>query len=87
MRQYVKEVSSLIGATLRDARRDCTGAVVGVDQCREHPVVDVIWEGDTRPERVVMTRDQLEALIQAVKHRENDQQQAKQGKVERRHRA
>ena len=49
--------------------------------------MDVIWEGDTRPERVVMNRDQLEALIQAVKHRENDQQQARRGKVERRHRA
>lgn len=70
MRHYVPRpcvynVHQLLGSTIRDARRDRNGRVVGIDQTRDHPVIDIVWEGQTRAERVTITRDQLQALVEA----------------------
>ncbi|WP_115854792.1 hypothetical protein [Kushneria indalinina] len=55
----------LLGSTLKDARRERQGRIVGIDQTREHPVIDVIWQGQPRAERIIITCDQLRDLVRA----------------------
>lgn len=64
-KQCVSGVHQLLGSTLRDARRERQGRIVGIDQTREHPVIDVIWQGQPRAERIIITCDQLRDLVRA----------------------
>ncbi|WP_299256613.1 hypothetical protein [uncultured Kushneria sp.] len=64
-KQCVSGVHQLLGSTLRDARRERQGRIVGIDQTREHPVIDVIWQGQPRAERIIITCDQLRDLVKA----------------------
>ncbi|WP_158701062.1 hypothetical protein [Phytohalomonas tamaricis] len=75
-RPCVHNVHQLLGSTIRDARRDRSGRVVGIDQTREHPVIDVVWEGQARAERVTITRDQLQTLVEACHARSDKAQDA-----------
>ncbi|WP_456268037.1 hypothetical protein M1D97_12395 [Kushneria sp. AK178] len=63
----------LLGSTLKDARRERQGRIVGIDQTREHPVIDVIWQGQPRAERIIITCDQLRDLVRASHEREASQ--------------
>ncbi|WP_108843105.1 hypothetical protein ACUN8C_03850 [Kushneria sp. Sum13] len=65
----------LLGSTLRDARRERQGRIVGIDQTREHPVIDVIWQGQPRAERIIITCDQLRDLVRASLARDAAQTQ------------
>ncbi|RKD85580.1 hypothetical protein C8D96_1471 [Kushneria marisflavi] len=69
-KQCVSGVHQLLGSTLRDARRERQGRIVGIDQTREHPVIDVIWQGQPRAERIIITCDQLRDLVRASLARE-----------------
>ncbi|WP_438766342.1 hypothetical protein [Kushneria sp. TE3] len=64
-KQCVSGVHQLLGSTLKDARRERQGRIVGIDQTREHPVIDVIWQGQPRAERIIITCDQLRDLVRA----------------------
>ncbi len=64
-KQCVSGVHQLLGSTLKDARRERQGRVVGIDQTREPPVIDVIWQGQPRAERIIITCDQLRDLVRA----------------------
>ncbi|MHB0775757.1 hypothetical protein [Halomonas sp. WWR20] len=65
MRDYVPQAHLLIGSTLRDARHDRQGRIVGVDQSRHAPAIFVVWSGQPQAERVALEMDQLRALVRA----------------------
>ncbi|QEL11859.1 hypothetical protein [Kushneria phosphatilytica] len=69
-KECVQGVHLLIGSTLRDGRRDRTGRIVGIDQTRDHPVVDIVWQGQRRAERIIVTCDQLRDLVEACRRQE-----------------
>ncbi|RKR04320.1 hypothetical protein C7446_1525 [Kushneria sinocarnis] len=69
-KECVQGVHHLIGSTLRDGRRDRTGRIVGIDQTRDHPVVDIVWAGQRRADRIIVTCDQLRELVAACRRQE-----------------
>lgn len=69
-KQFVCGVHQLLGSTLRDGRRERQGRIVGIDQTRDHPVIDVVWAGQAKAERIIITCDQLHELVEACLARE-----------------
>ncbi|WP_459872935.1 hypothetical protein [Halomonas shantousis] len=65
MRDYVPQAHLLVGSTLRDARHDRQGRIVGVDQSRHAPAIFVVWSGQAKGERVALEVDELHGLVQA----------------------
>ncbi|WP_155834191.1 hypothetical protein [Halotalea alkalilenta] len=66
---FVSDIHYLLGSTLRDSRQDRIGRVVGLDQHRERPIIDVLWSGERRVERVEISAEQLEALMRVARER------------------
>lgn len=69
-KQFVCGVHQLLGSTLRDGRRERHGKIVGIDQTRDHPVIDIVWAGQAKAERIIITCDQLQELVEACLARE-----------------
>lgn len=59
------DIHHLLGVTLRDARQERCGRIVGLDYNHEQPIIDVLWEGQKKVERVSISLDQLSALMKA----------------------
>ncbi|MFC0266669.1 hypothetical protein [Kushneria aurantia] len=70
-RKFVSGVHQLLGSTLRDSRRERQGRIVGIDQTREHPVIDIVWQGQAKAERTIITFDQLDDLVRACAQRDS----------------
>lgn len=59
------DIHHLLGVTLRDAREERYGRIVGLDYNHEQPIIDVLWEGQKKVERVTISLDQLAGLMKA----------------------
>lgn len=59
------DIHHLLGVTLRDARQDRCGRIVGLDYNHAEPILDVLWEGQKKVERVAVSMEQLAGLMSA----------------------
>ena len=59
------DIHHLLGVTLRDARQDRCGRIVGLDYNHAEPIMDVLWEGQKKVERVAVSMEQLAGLMNA----------------------
>lgn len=59
------DIHHLLGITLRDASQDRCGRIVGLDYNHEQPIIDVLWEGQKKVERVSVSLEQLAGLMNA----------------------
>lgn len=59
------DIHHLLGVTLRDARQERCGRIVGLDYNHEQPIMDVLWDGQKKVERVTISLDQLAGLMKA----------------------
>ena len=60
------DVHHLLGVTLRDARQGRQGRIVGLDYSHEQPLVDILWEGQKKIERVEVSLETLAGLMNAL---------------------
>lgn len=59
------DIHHLLGVTLRDARQDRYGRIVGLDYNHEQPIIDVSWSGEKKVERISVSLEQLAGLMKA----------------------
>lgn len=59
------DIHHLLGVTLRDARQERCGRIVGLDYNHVEPIIDVLWEGQKKVERVAVSAEQLTGLMNA----------------------
>lgn len=59
------DIHHLLGVTLRDGREQRCGRIVGLDYNHDQPIIDVLWEGQKKVERVSISLEQLAGLMKA----------------------
>lgn len=75
---YISDIHCLLGSTLRDSTSQRTGTVVGINQHSERAFIEVRWDDEQRIERVDVSLEQLNQLIQHCRAR-SDEQKASSG--------
>jgi|GEM_PF-6814550 len=69
---YISDIHCLLGSTLRDSTSQRTGTVVGINQHSERAFIEVRWTDEHRIERVDVTLEQLNQLIQHCRARADE---------------
>ncbi|MGJ8526345.1 hypothetical protein LMG33818_002094 [Halomonadaceae bacterium LMG 33818] len=69
---YISDIHCLLGSTLRDSTSQRTGTVVGINQHSERAFIEVRWDDEQRIERVDVTLEQLNQLIQHCRARADE---------------
>lgn len=59
------DIHHLLGVTLRDSQQDRYGRIVGLDYNHEQPIIDILWEGQKKVDRVEVSLDMLAGLMKA----------------------
>lgn len=59
------DVHHLLGVTLRDSQQNRCGRIVGLDYTHEQPIIDLLWEGQKKVDRIEVTQDMLASLMKA----------------------
>ncbi|MGJ8516480.1 hypothetical protein [Carnimonas bestiolae] len=63
------DIHYLLGSTLRDAENDRVGRVIGLNQYHAQPILEVLWAESGRVERVEISVEQLEGLMELARAR------------------
>ncbi|MFC3284880.1 hypothetical protein [Litchfieldella rifensis] len=81
MHDSVDGVHTLLGSRLRDARRGREGRIVGIDQTQPTPALLIVWASGQGAERVGLSREELQALVEASVSRQTRKQPGDDGDV------
>ncbi|WP_025732298.1 hypothetical protein [Carnimonas nigrificans] len=65
----VSDIHYLLGSTLRDAENDRIGRVIGLNQYHARPILEVLWEESGSIERVDISVEQLDSLMEMARAR------------------
>lgn len=74
MHDSVDGVHTLLGSRLRDARRGREGRIVGIDQTQPTPALLIVWASGQGVERIGLSREELQALVEASMSRQSRKQ-------------